>query len=68
MQTKFILHSMKWAVSVLKGPENWEMGQKAESFSKIKNKEQGIEKQEINKEQGNKYRALNWFGVWGLAD
>ena len=32
------------------------MGQKAGSFHRIK-----------NKEQGSKYRAQSWLGVWGLA-
>lgn len=44
MQTNFIQHFMKWAVSVLKRQEKWEMGQKGESFYKINNKEQGREK------------------------
>lgn len=60
--------------------ENGKTGQKAESFYRIKNKEQERDNRkyliawgpEINfvqseKEQGNKYKAQTWLGVWGLA-
>lgn len=43
------------------------MGQKPGRFYRIKYKEQGREKQKVNREQENKSRAQSWRGVWGLA-
>lgn len=40
-------------VSIPKGPGNYKKGQKAGSFYRLKNKEQGREKEEMSKEQGN---------------
>lgn len=50
--TNFIQHFIKWALSVLKGLENVEMGQKSGTFYRI-NKEQGKETWKMNKEQGS---------------
>lgn len=50
------------------GPENWEIGQKAGCFYKIKNKEHGREKRKWTRNKEAQNRALNWPGIWGLAD
>lgn len=54
MQTHFIKHLMMWTVSVSKDPENCKMEQQTSNFYGIK-----------SKEQGNKYTAQRWLGVWG---
>ena len=59
---------MKRAVCAPKGPENCKMGQRARRFCRIKNKEQGREKQKRKEEQGNKYRVQTLLGAWELAD
>lgn len=41
----------------------WEVG----SFQRLKDKEQGGEKYEMNKELGNKYDVHSCLGIWGLA-
>ena len=58
--------------------ENCRMGWEPGSFCRIKSKEEKNRKyltgwgHRVNlawgeKEQGNKYRAQSWLGVWGLA-
>lgn len=57
---------MKWAVSISK-----ELKNRAESRKLLwdkKKKEQEREKQKLIKQEGNKYRAQSWLGIWGLAD
>lgn len=63
IQTNIVQHFMKWAISLLKGPENCKMGQKLGNFYRRKYKEQGRERWEMNKKQGNKYRAQNWLSI-----
>ena len=41
---------------------------KAKNFHRIKNKEQGREKQKVNEEQGSEHGAQVWLGLWGPAD
>lgn len=43
--------------AIHKASENYNMGHKAESFSRIKKKEQGREKQKMNMEQGHSIEA-----------
>ena len=41
---------------------------KQEASMGKKKKEQEREKQKLIKQEGNKYRAQSWLGIWGLAD